>query len=76
MAVIARIEGIAMRETTQQIVSLERGQTTMVFKNVTAKVCTNCGEAYLDEATTTSLLSAAEVAVKAGVQVEIREFAA
>jgi len=47
-----------------------------VFKNVTARVCANCGEAYLDDATTAELLAAAEATVKAGVQVEIREFAA
>lgn len=57
-------------------VTLERGQTTLVFKNVTARVCANCGEAYLDEAITAALLSAAEATVSAGVQVEIREFAA
>lgn len=57
-------------------VTLERKQTTLVFKNVTAQVCKNCGEAYLDEATTEQLLAAAEASVQAGVQVEIREFAA
>ncbi len=57
-------------------VTLERGTMTLVFKNVPAEVCNNCGEAYVDEATTAQLLETAEVAVKAGVQVEIREFAA
>jgi YgiT-type zinc finger domain-containing protein len=57
-------------------VTLERGATTLVFKNVPAQVCENCGEAYVDEATTQALLTAAEAAVKAGVQVEVREFAA
>lgn len=57
-------------------VTLERGRTTLVFKNVTAQVCENCGEAYLDEATTARLLKAAEVSVQAGVQVEVREFEA
>lgn len=57
-------------------VTLERGSTTLVFKNVPAQVCANCGEAYVDEATTTQLLNAAESAMKAGVQVEIREFVA
>ena len=30
-------------------VTLERGPTTLVFKNVPAQVCANCGEAYVDE---------------------------
>ncbi len=57
-------------------VTLEREETTLVFKNVPAQVCENCGESYVDEATTEQLLTAAEAAVKAGVQVEVREFVA
>ena len=53
-------------------VTLERGATTLVFKQVPAQVCENCGEAYIDDATTAALLSAAEAAVAAGVQGEIR----
>lgn len=56
-------------------VTLEREGTTLVFKHVPAHVCDNCGESYVDETTTDQLLNAAENAVKAGVQVEIREFA-
>ena len=55
-------------------VTLERGTTTLVFKNVPAQVCENCGEAYVDEAITEQLLNTAEAAIEAGVQVEIREF--
>ncbi len=51
-------------------VTLERGTMTLVFKNVPARVCDNCGEAYVDETTTAQLLQTAEAAVKAGVQVE------
>jgi YgiT-type zinc finger domain-containing protein len=57
-------------------VTLERGDTTIVFKQVPAMVCENCGEAYLDEDTTQQLLEAAENAVTTGVQVEIRAFVA
>lgn len=57
-------------------VTLERGATTLVFKGVPAQVCANCGEAYVDDTTTDQLLAAAESAVKAGVQVEIRAFVA
>jgi len=56
--------------------TLERGHTTLVFKDVPAQVCENCGEAYLDDATTQHLLAAAEAAVQAGVQVEIRAYSA
>jgi YgiT-type zinc finger domain-containing protein len=57
-------------------VTLERGATTLVFKQVPAMVCANCGEAYLDDATSAQLLEAAETALKAGVQVEVRDFVA
>jgi YgiT-type zinc finger domain-containing protein len=57
-------------------VTLERGETTLVFKHVPAQVCENCGEAYVDAETTDQLLCTAEAAVKAGVQVEVREFVA
>jgi YgiT-type zinc finger domain-containing protein len=54
---------------------LERNGTTLVFRDVPAAVCENCGEEYLAEQTTTHLLELAEAASRAGVQVEIREYA-
>lgn len=57
-------------------VTLERSETTLVFKHVPAQVCENCGDAYVDEATTEQLLTAVEAAVQAGVQVEVRAFVA
>ncbi len=57
-------------------VTLERGATTLVLKGVPAQVCANCGEAYLDEATTAQLMEAADAALLAGVQVEVRTFQA
>lgn len=57
-------------------VVLERSSTTVVFKSVPAEVCENCGEQYVDEHTTTQLLQQAEQAKRAGVEVEIRAYAA
>ncbi len=57
-------------------VTLERGGTTLVIKGVPARVCTNCGERYVDEGITARLLKDAEEAVRSGVQVDIREFIA
>jgi YgiT-type zinc finger domain-containing protein len=57
-------------------VTLERYHTTLMFKGVTAQVCDNCGEAYVNEATTTRLLELAEQAYEAGIEVEIRTFVA
>ena len=59
-----------------EAVTLERGGMTLVMKNVPARVCENCGEAYMDESVTEHLLEVAEKAFQAGVQVEIRQFIA
>ena len=50
--------------------------TTVVFKGVPAQVCGVCGEQFMDEKTTGALLSQAAQAAKAGVQVEVRSYAA
>lgn len=57
-------------------VTLERGATTVVIKAVPAAVCANCGEQYIDEATTRQLATVADAAAKAGLQIEVRQFAA
>ena len=57
-------------------VTLERGGATVVFKAVPARVCQNCGEEYLDDRTTASLLHAAEDALAQGVQVDVRRYVA
>jgi YgiT-type zinc finger domain-containing protein len=57
-------------------VTLERNGATLVVKSVPARICDNCGEAYVDEAITRRLLETAEQALRAGVQVDVREFAA
>ena len=54
-------------------VTLERGDTVVVFKHVPAQVCDNCGEAYVSEEITAQLLDEAEEAVRARVQVDVRE---
>ena len=57
-------------------VTLERAGATLVFKDVPAQVCTNCGEAYLDDAATQRLLTTAEQRAQSGVQLELESFAA
>ena len=57
-------------------VTLERAGATLVFKMVPAAVCEVCGEQYVDEQIAAKLLKQAEAAAKAGVQVEVRSYAA
>ncbi|MBM4274668.1 MAG: type II toxin-antitoxin system MqsA family antitoxin [Deltaproteobacteria bacterium] len=57
-------------------VPLQRGETTVIFKEVPADVCENCGEYYLSQVVTEKLLARAEAAVKNGAEVEILRYAA
>ncbi len=57
-------------------VSLQRGETTVIVKDVPADVCENCGEYYLSETVTEKLLNKGEDAVSKGAEVEIYRFAA
>jgi YgiT-type zinc finger domain-containing protein len=57
-------------------ITLERGTTTVVFKNVPAEVCQTCGEPYLDAKTTRHLLHIVEEAARVGVKVDVRSYAA
>lgn len=60
-------------ETT---VTLNRGETTVIMKNVPAEICENCGEYYLSEEVARHVRERAEQAVRNGVEVEILSYAA
>jgi YgiT-type zinc finger domain-containing protein len=70
------VEQRIYEEVTQATVTLERENTIVVFRSVPAEVCQNCGEAYLDAATTRHLLHIVEEAAQIGVQVDVRHYAA
>ena len=55
-------------------VTLEKGDATIVFRHVPARVCDNCGEKYVDDQTASLLLRKASELVKNGTLVDIREF--
>ena len=57
-------------------VTLERDAMTLLFKSVPAQVCDNCGEEFIDETASANLLDTAEATARAGVQVELRRYAA
>ncbi len=57
-------------------VTLQRGETTVVIKDVPAQVCDQCGEYYLSETMTAKVLAMAEAAVDKGAEVEILRWAA
>ena len=58
-------------ETT---ITLERGGLTLVVKNVPTQVCTNCGEAYVNEKDSAKILAEAEQMAQAGTLVDVRQY--
>lgn len=57
-------------------VTLERGATTLVVKEVPAQVCANCGEEYVDEEVVGQLLREAEKCEQAGTEINVRHYRA
>ena len=48
-------------------VYLERGEFKFILNSVPARVCPNCGEAYVEEATAARVLTIARQAYEAGI---------
>lgn len=57
-------------------VTLERYGGALVIRRVPAEVCQNCGESYVSADVTRSLLASASSTLRAGVELDIREFSA
>ena len=57
-------------------VTLQRGQTVVVIRDVPAAICENCGEYYLDEAVASKVYRQGEEAVQRRAEVEILRYAA
>ena len=55
-------------------VTLEKDNSTIVFKEVPAYICDNCGEKYIDASITRELLSKAKEISKNGVEIDIRRY--
>jgi len=73
MCLICKNGSINLGKTT---VMLQRNECTIIFKNVPADICDNCGEYYLKEEVAGQILQRAEEAVKKGTEVEILRYAA
>jgi len=57
-------------------VPLQRGNCTVIFKDVPADVCQNCGEYYVSEEITQELLRRADTAALNDAELEVQAFAA
>lgn len=57
-------------------VTLERGKTVVVIRDVPADICENCGEYYLDSSVAEDVYQRAEAAASRNAEVEILRYAA
>jgi len=57
-------------------VVLERGKRVIIFREVPADVCGQCGEYYLSEDVSAELFRRAETALRNGSEVEVLPYAA
>lgn len=57
-------------------VTLQRGESIIVIKNVPAAICENCGEYTLDEQVTAEIMRLAERAVANNAEIEVLQYAA
>lgn len=55
-------------------VTFDRDGMTLVVKDVPARVCTNCGEDYVNEHVAQEILTIAERMAKSGAQVDVRRY--
>ena len=58
------------------IVTLNRGDSSIIIKKVPADICENCGEYYLSEEISEQVLKLAEKAIERNVEIEVLRFAA
>lgn len=57
-------------------ITLKRDSCIIIFKGVPADICENCGEYYLSQSTTKSVLARAERVVDGNAEIEVLRFAA
>ncbi len=62
-----------MKDGFTQVV-LTRNNATVIFRNVPALICDDCGEYYLDEETAQYVYSRAESCFSSGQEVAIIEY--
>lgn len=57
-------------------VSVDKGKTVVMIREVPAEICTNCGEEYIDAETMKDLEKLVSNAQKAGLNLAIQQYKA
>jgi YgiT-type zinc finger domain-containing protein len=55
---------------------LEKNETILVFKQVPAQICDNCGEEYISSQTNKEILEKAKYEINKGISLELLNFKA
>ena len=71
--VICKSSDVVAGKTT---VVLERNGCAVVFREVPAEVCSNCGESYVSDEVTSTLLLRPKQAIAEGAELQVVRFAA
>lgn len=61
-------------ESGYTTVLLEKDDTTLVFKNVPAQICSNCGEEYISSEINRAIMSRARQESGRGITLEVLHF--
>lgn len=56
--------------------TIEGGEMTLVLKEIPARVCTKCSEAYFDEETARRIEAISDQVEGAGIRVAVQEYVA
>ncbi len=62
-----------MKNGLTQVV-LTRGNSTVIFRNVSALICDDCGEYYLDEETAQDIYERAEICFQNGQEIAVIDY--
>jgi YgiT-type zinc finger domain-containing protein len=71
ICLICRQAELVDRVTT---VIFQRGETRLLVKNVPARICASCGEAFVEEDVAVTLLRQAEETTQAGILEDAIEY--
>ncbi len=55
-------------------ITLVKNNSTIIFKQVPAMICDNCGEQYVAGDITKNLLKNADTIINSGVEIDVRNF--
>ena len=69
--------GVCKNGETKQgksVITITKEKSVVVFRNVPAEICHDCGEEYISEETTNFLLQTADESFKTGIALVLKDW--